>query len=273
MKIKEFIELLKAEFMFVYGDVFRRKSLLLLIIIYPYMFTFFVLLLGSAMGSTRVFISKVGVDPVEFFIVASYVIIAVLSVTDDILWRPIYDENMGTLPYIISSPVSRIALYVSMPLPRLTITLVTGAATVLPVLTYYRGAEGALVALIVIGMAAAGGLLFSTLAMLIMGTIYSMSGESWRVLNVIRPLLMILLGAFYPRYLMPLGARVLSWVLPPSHPVAAIQLILVNGLSAEVQTALTLLGIGTALAVLYAPLGRSAVLAWERRKLRSGVGA
>ncbi len=270
VRVKEFIELLKAEYMFVYGDVFRRKAVLMLIIAYPYMFTFFTLLMGSSLGSTKVFMARVGVDPVEFFIVASFMIIAVLSVTDDILWRPIFDTDMGTLPYILSAPISRIALYVAMPLPRLTITLFAGAATVIPVLTYYRGLNGLFMSLLVIGLAAVGGLFFATMAMFLMGVIYRGSGESWRIINVLRPILMILLGAFYPRYLMPLGARVLSWLLPPSHPVTAIQLLLVHGGSAAGEV-LMLVGIGAALAVAYAPLGKASVASWERKKLREGV--
>ncbi len=268
--LREFTALLKAEFVFVYGDVFRRKSLLFLIVAYPYMFAFFTVLMGNALGSTKVFMERVGVNPTVFFIVASFTIVAVLSVTDDILWRPVYDENMGTLPYILASPVPRLRLYVAMPIPRLTITLFAGAATVVPVLTYYRGFAGLTLSLAVIGLAAAGGLMFSTMAMFLMGLIYCRSGESWRVINVLRPVLMILLGAFYPRYLMPLGARILSWLVPPSHPIAGLQMLLAYG-SSKVITALTLLGVGTALAVAYAPLGRRAVLAWERRKFVEGV--
>jgi len=268
--LRDFAALLKAEFVFVYGDVFRRKSLLFLIVAYPYLFAFFTVLMGNALGSTKVFMERVGVNPTVFFIVASFTIVAVLSVTDDILWRPVYDEDMGTLPYILASPVSRLKLYVAMPIPRLTITLFAGAATVIPVLTYYRGISGFLLSLAVIGLAAVGGLMFSTMAMFLMGIIYCRSGESWRVINVLRPILMILLGAFYPRYLMPLGARVLSWLVPPSHPITGLQLLLAYG-SSKVATALTLLGIGAALAIAYAPLGRRAVLAWERRKFVEGV--
>lgn len=265
-----FLELVKAEYMFVYGDVFRRKSLLAVFVLYPYVLTLFVLLIGSALGSPQVFAQRVGVNPAEFFIVASFIMMSVMGVSDDILWRPIYDSQLGTLPYIIASPVSRIALYVSIPIPRLTLVLILGATSVFPVLTYFEGLDGIIASFAILGVAALGGLMFATFSTFIAGLIHSGSGESWRAINVVRPLIMIFIGAFYPRFMMPLTAQAITWFIPSSHAVEVIDRILIFGPMHDLGYVMVLLGIGTALALLYAPLASKAIALWEGRKLRSG---
>ena len=261
--------LIRAEFTFVYADIFRRKSLLFMLVAYPYMITAFILLFGASIGTAQEFIRKVGVDPVPFLIVSSFMIMSIIGVVDDILWRPIYDEHMGTMPYVISAPTSRVAHYMAIPLPRLTLVVLIGSTSVIPVLTYYYSYAGLRESLIIMGLGALGAVLFTTLAMVIVGLLFAVAEESWRVLNVIRPLLLVLLGAFYPRFLMPLYIRAVSWALPPSHVVEAIQRLLMGYGGLEVM--LTLIGIATALFVLYAPLGSRAITLWEGRKVLKGV--
>ncbi len=264
------LTMLKAEFTFVYADVFRRKTILMMFIVYPYIITAFIMLIGTSLGSPQVFTEKVGVDPVPFFIVSSFILISVLGVVDDILWRPIFDEWMGTLPYVISSPTSRVLHYFAIPIPRLTLVLISGSATVFPVLAYYYGLMGLTKATSVLLLALLSSVLLTTLAMLIAGLVFTLAGESWRVLNIIRPLLLILLGAFYPRYMMPLVAQAMSWLIPSSHTVELMQRLLI-GAGVSSSYALMLLGIGIGLAIAYTPLGDRSVRRWERKKLLEGV--
>jgi len=264
------LTMLRAEFTFVYADIFRRKSLLAMLMIYPYILTLFILLIGTSMGSPAVFTEKVGIDPVPFFIVSSFVLISVLGVVDDVLWRPIFDEWMGTLSYVISSPTSRVIHYLAIPIPRLSLVILSCSASVFPVLIYYYGITGLFKAFGVLGLTILSSLLLTTLAMVIAGLVFTLAGESWRILNIVRPLLLILLGAFYPRYMMPLTAQVMSWLVPSSHTVELLQRLLI-GLSTETTYVLMLLGAAVALAIVYTPLGNKAIRHWEKKKLTEGV--
>ena len=265
-----FKELLKAELKFVYADVLRRKSVLLMFIMYPYILTAFVLLIGTSVGSPHVFIERVGVDPAVFFITSGFLLMTILGVSDDIFWKPIYDEMMGTQPYIISSPVSRIAYYAAIPIPRLILVIISGLSSITIVLTYYYGLNGLLESLAVLILAGLSAILFITPSMILTGIIFSYGGENWRVINVIRPLLLILIGAYYPRYLMPLATAVVSYLIPSSHIVEAIHR-LITGFDATIVNILSLIGVGTALAILYTPFGLRSMVMWEVKKVKEGV--
>ncbi|MCD6488730.1 MAG: ABC transporter permease [Desulfurococcales archaeon] len=265
-----FKDIVLAELKFVYADVFRRKSVLIMFMMYPYVLTIFVLLIGYSMGSTQVFAERVGVDPAIFFITAGFILMAILGVGDDLLWRPMFDEWVGTLPYVIASPVSRLQHYIAVPIPRLLLVLVSGATSVIPVLTYFYGIQGLIEGLAILALTALGAILFVTLIMFIIGIVYGVGGENWRIINVLRPVIMILLGAYYPRFLMPLAGKIVSSLIPSSHVIEAIQRIL-TGYDPSLLNIFSLLGIATALFILYAIPGGKSVLFWEKRKIMEGV--
>ena len=258
-----------AETKFVYGDVFRRKSVLLTMIAYPYILALFVILLGYAMGSRQVFIEKTGAPPEIFFVTAGFLLISILGVSDDLLWRPNFELWLGTLQYVLISPLPRIYRYIAIPIPRLLIVVLVGATSIIPISIYYYGLGGLIEGAAIILMALLSGIFFTTPIMVIMGIIYGAGGESWRIINIVRPLLLILLGAYYPRYLMPLMGRIVSYLIPSSHIVEVIQLMMIDKLN--VLYALSLIGIATALFVLYAPIGIKSINYWETKKLKEGI--
>jgi len=265
----DFKQLVSVEMRFVYADVFRRKSLLLMLVLWPYMMTGFVLIVGSAVGNPQAFASRVGVDPAPFFIVSSFILMSTFVVLDDIMWKPIFDEEVGTMPYIVSSPVNRLMYYIAIPLPRLTLSVVIGLTSVVPVLTLYWGFEGFITSALVLLLGIFSALTFSPLATSVAMATYTYSGESWRLMNVLRPLLMVLVGVYYPRWVMPIAMYVVTVLIPPSNSVELIQRLLAG--IATVERSLMLLGVATALAVAYLPLTKLSVLRWERSKLKEGV--
>ncbi len=265
-----FRDIIAAEFRFTYADVFRRKITLVTFIAYPYILTILVLLIGYSLGSPTVFRERVGIDPMVFFILAGFTIMAIIGVGDDLLWRPLFDEWMGTLPYVMASPVPRIQHYIAIPLPRLILVLISGSTSIVPVLTYYYGLQGLVEGLLVMLLTGIAALFFTTIAILIMGIVYSLGGENWRIINIIRPLFLILVGAYYPRYLMPLTGQVISWLIPSSHVVEVIHRM-ISGLYSSPVDLLVLLGIATALFILYAPPGVKSIMYWEKTKMREGV--
>uniref|UniRef100_A0A7C5UTH2 ABC transporter permease n=1 Tax=Ignisphaera aggregans TaxID=334771 RepID=A0A7C5UTH2_9CREN len=258
--------LLKAEFKLVYGELFRRKSAFIAMIIYPYLFAGFTLFFGYTIGSPNLFIERVGIDPVIFMITASYIVMSITTVIDDVLWRPLSDTYIGTIPYILASPVNRLKLFIAIPIPRLLAMVSMGFTSITPIYALYYGFRGAVTALLIMALVALGALSMVSIAIIIAGLVHTIS-ESWRILNIVRPLIMVLLGAYYPRIFMPFAAYAISFLIPSSHIVEVIHRLFIGSLDGIYIS----LAIAITLALLYMPGGRKSLLYWERRKVAEGV--
>lgn len=265
------LSIIKSEMLLVYGELLRRKQVLFTYVAYPYIMTFFIVFVGSSVGSLENFEARVGSNPFLFFIAASFNFMVVLGIVDDVLWSPIYDDNIGTLPYILSSTTPWFLRLLIIPIPRLILTVILGFTSLVPLFTYLEGLKGLLTSLLLMGLASLAGLLLSTFAILLTCSISMLVGESWRLLNIVRPLMMILLGVFYPRVLMPVIIRAVSYLIPSSHVVDLMFYTLVGRGTPEIMTILTLLGTGTALAAMYGPLSYSSAKSLELKKLKEGI--
>ena len=258
--------LLKAEFKLVYGEMLRRKSAIAALIIYPYLFAGFTLFFGYTIGSPQLFLERVGIEPAIFMVTASNIVMSVIAVVDDVLWRPLHDTFIGTLPYIVASPVSKLKLFVAIPVPRLSLLILTGFTSIVPVYILYHGLEGAVLAVIVIFLMILASLAMTTIGITIAGLVHTVS-ESWRILNIVRPLLMVLLGAYYPRVFMPLAAYALSFLIPSSHIVEAIHRVLLG----TADNIYILLAVAITLAFLYTPISKGSLWYWEKKRVSEGV--
>lgn len=265
------LTLIKSEMLLVYGELIRRKQALFTYVAYPYIMTFFIIFIGSSVGSIENFEARVGSNPFLFFMAASFNFLVILGIVDDVLWSPIYEDHLGTLPYVLSSTTPWFLKLLIIPIPRLVLTIILGFTSLVPLFTYFEGFRGFLTSILLMGLAGLAGLLLSTFAILIACSISMLMGESWRLLNIVRPLMMILLGIYYPRILMPFTIRVISYLLPSSHVVDLMLYVLVSRESPEAMTILTLLGAGTALALAYGPLSYNTTKSFEMKKLREGI--
>jgi len=261
-----FIDILRAEFKLEYNDVFRRKSVLVMLVLYPYIFTLFTLFIGYAGGSPEYFTMRVKVEPVVYLITASYMLMSIFASIDVLLWRPLYDERNGTLIYIIASPVSRLKYYMALPFPRFTELLLLGSTSILPVYTYYYGLDGLLLGILVMLLISIGCVVMIPFAIVIVGLSHRI-GESWRVLNIVRPLIMVVMGIYYPRVYMPLAGYIIGGLIPSSHIVEVVQGLLMGFHSNYFM----LLVLAFTLFTIYLPLGSWSIGLWEKKKVREGV--
>mgnify|MGYP001626378597 FL=1 len=267
--MRELLEIIRAEYMFVYGDIIRRKSAFISLLAYPYMLTVFILGIGYGLGGLNTFTEKTGADPLLFYISGSYMMLSIMAVSDDLLWRPDFDHWMGTLPYVLLSPVKRVYRYVAIPLPRLTLVVLLGSTSIVPVFILLHGVSGLVESLAIIAMTIAASLSFIPVSLLIMGLLYRSTGENWRVLNIVRPLIMILLGVYYPRYMMPWVARLITYLIPSSSIIEAVQRLLT---SLELDSySWMLIGLATALTLIYLPIGVRSIVKWEGKLRAAGV--
>lgn len=266
MILLHYIHLLRAEFKLVYGEMLRRKASLLTLIMYPYLFTGFVLFVGYSVGQPSYFEQRVGVNPLLFMMTSSYILMALLAVVDDILWRPLSDNWIGTLQYIIASPVNKTTLFLAIPIPRLVALLVLGLTSLVPVFTYYLGIEGLVYSASIILLTGVGALAMSTMALVIAGIIHSYA-SSWRTLNIVRPILLVLIGAYYPRAFMPMIARAVSYLVPASYTVEYIQLLLTRVMGPGSSILLLAMAMVSTVYLIY---GKRVVKMWETRLSKHG---
>jgi len=264
-----FREVLWAEWMAFYRDLMRRKSLVVSMLIYPYLLTVLFLVMGLAIGGISSFAARFHVSPIVFFVTMSHLMLTILIGTDTITQRPASDMWAGTLPYIIISPLPRLWKYFAVALPPIAPFALQGLVCLLPVYAYYYGYEGVLVALAIIAATLTASLLIIPVAMIVAGISYTVSEEGWRIVNIVRPLLLILLGVYYPRYLLPLVFRLATMIIPSSNMVELVQLILVNSLTTS--TASMLIGLSIAVFVILLPLGSKMISSWEERIRVRGV--
>lgn len=261
-----FLDLVKAEYKLVYGDLFRRRAALITFILYPYIFTAFTLFIGYAAGSPRTFVEKVGVNPFIYMITASYILMSLFASIDDILWRPILDLYLGTLPYVIVAPVDKLKYYIAVPIPRLTAVILSGFTSIILSYIVYYGFEGLITGLIIMSTLILGCLTMVSFSIALTMSIHRVS-ESWRILNIVRPLMMMLIGIYYPRIFMPLAGYIISSFIPSSYIVEVVQRILM-GMGGNLYILIVL---AIALSFAYMPLGKISIREWERSKVREGV--
>jgi ABC-2 type transport system permease protein len=250
------------------AENFRRKSAAFSMIVWPYMMTLFVLFLGSFIGDFSVFQRNVGVHPAVFFITGSFLLLISLIFFDDAASRFYYDEMTGTLPYIIASPTSRFVLALSLSIPRFIMNILIGFSSLIPIYVFFMGLAGFYEAFTVISLSIFGSLTFSTMA-LVFASLVLISEGGWRVMSVMRPLLLLLSGVMYPRFLLPILAKVISGFIPLSHTIEAIQLYM--SLGGFTDHTLILMGLASALAVAYAPISRLGLRMWENKLVKKGV--
>ncbi|HDD25773.1 MAG TPA: hypothetical protein ENF75_01630, partial [Acidilobales archaeon] len=251
MRFSEFIELVKVEYMMVAAEILRRKAALFTIVAWPYVLMLFVVIIGSIMGGFTYFQQNVGVNPLLFFITGSYLLMTSLAFFDEIASRFLYDEFIGTLPYVIISPTSKVVLALTMGIPRLIINVLMGLTSLIPIYVYLRGPQGVLDAFVVILLSIFSALTFATLAA-IFASIVLISGGKWRAMNILRPLMLLLSGVMYPRYLLPLITKLITGFVPLAHSVEVIQLFIRYNVFSEYM--FMLMGIVVALAIIYLPI-------------------
>lgn len=99
------------------------------------------------------------------------------------------------------SPVPKVILVLTMGIPRLLLNIILGFSSLMPIYFVLKGVQGITDSLIVIVLSFFSALTFSTLAV-IFASLVLLSGGGWRVMNILRPLILVLSGVMYPRFLL-----------------------------------------------------------------------
>ena len=248
-----YIDIVIAEFKCFFTEFIRRKSLIIALILYPYILTALILFIGTIFGSPRYFREKIPADPLLFFLSSSLTLLVSLVMLDDIGARFIWEEQLGTLSYLMLMPASMTKFILASPIPRLVLTLGWVMLTLAPTAIYVKGVETGIAIIIVSSIAALGALSLMGFALIIGGLLILSKGE-WAIYWIIRPLILFLSGVLYPVALMPLWLKVLSMTMPISYAVEASRMLIAYD-NPEIKLILLNIGLILVLSILYTPIG------------------
>ncbi|RLG87261.1 MAG: hypothetical protein DRO15_05140 [Thermoprotei archaeon] len=263
-----FIDLVVAEFKNFFIEFLRRKSLIIALVMYPYLLTALIMFIGTMFGSLEYFKQKIPADPLLFFLASSLTLLISLVIIDDIGARFIWEERMGTLPYLMLIPTSTAKLILASPIPRLALTSCWVIAVLAPTAIVIKGVGAGLAVVLTCLIATLGALCFVGLALIIGGLLILSRGE-WSIYWVIRPLILFISGIFYPTALMPIWLRILSMTLPLSYAIEASRMLIAFE-NPEMRLILINVTLMTALAILYTPLGLKTYAYLEVRTKKLG---
>ncbi|MCS7103148.1 MAG: ABC transporter permease, partial [Candidatus Korarchaeum sp.] len=205
---------------------------------------------------------------IMFFVTSTLIASASLSVMWDVGGSVLLHRWVGTLPYVMIAPHRVSKTLVMSYIPRYVFWNFLQLAEFLPLILWRRGLStvvdvGIIVLAMLVGMLPLLGFsaIFASLLLVIK--------EESNFLNWLNPIILILSGAFYPTYLFPLWARLLSQLLPTTYTFELARLSAIISTSV-VREAVTIIGILLGMTVFYNTLSYLAVGGAERRALRSG---
>ena len=241
-------------------------------LIWPYLILGLILGMGALFGSAESFRENVGaaVNPLTYFVAST--LAAMVSL--DVLWgvggSVLHHRWIGTLPYILLTPHRTSVTLVLTYVPRYLLTAGIQLAEFAPLILMTEGVGSGALKLGVMALAVTVGMLpilgFSALFASFLLSIK----EETNVLSWVNPLILLFSGAFYPAYLLPKWARLISVALPSTYTIELARLSALMG-SPELRKVTALIGILVAMSAVYNLVSGLVIQAGERRAMREGA--
>lgn len=249
----------------------NSRANMIAFLLWPYLMLVLVLGAGMLFGSAQSFRAKLGsdVDPIAFFVSSTLIASVSISVMWDVGGSVLLHRWSGTLPYVLVAPHRTSVVLVMSYIPRYFFWSFVQLAEFIPILLWRKGFLGGLADSLILSIAIVVGMLpllgFSAIFASFLLTVK----EEANVLSWLNPLILILSGAFYPTYLFPRWAWLLSRLLPTTHTFELARLTAL--ISAPlVREALTLIGLLLGMAMAYNTISYALMGKAERKALGSG---
>jgi len=250
----------------------NNRGAFISMLLWPYLMLALILGMGTLLGSPEAFKENVGlaVNPIIFFVASTIVAMASLDVMWGVGENVLFHRWIGTLPYILLSPNKTSTTLVFTYIPRYLlfafIQIVEFVPLILIVEGFYRGffEIGIFVLAVTVGMLPLLG--FSALFASFLLTIK----EESNVLGWLNPIILLFSGAFYPAYLLPHWARLISQILPSTYTIELARTAALIG-APKLAVITFLIGILVGLAIFYNTLAYMFVDIGERKAMKEGA--
>jgi len=207
----------------------RYPTWILTFIALPYMVTGLFSGVGYVIGGANAvqnFMENTGTSNFFLFSLVGSSLFMISTIIMEDVGNSIRSEQLrGTFELHYLTPTSTALIWTAHILPHSTISLITIAGTLIPVLALTEGLNPLSIAETFFILAVALVPLFGI--SLIIAALTVRFKEPWAVVQVIRALVSVASGFFYPIYILPEWLQMLSLALPTAHAVELIRAILV----------------------------------------------
>ncbi len=249
----------------------NNRANLIAFLLWPYLMLILILGAGFLFGSTQSFRSNVGedVDPIVFFVSSTLIASASLSVMWDVGGAVLFHRWAGTLPYVLLAPYRTSVILVMAYIPRYILWSFIQLAEFLPPLILRKGIYALIIDLPILSVSLIVGMLPLLGFSAIFASILLVTKEESNILSWLNPIILILSGAFYPSYLFPLWARIISQALPTTHTFELARLTALIS-APGVREVILIIGILLGMSFLYNALSYTMIGKAEEKALGSG---
>jgi ABC-2 type transport system permease protein len=181
--------------------------------------------LGMIYGSTEAYATRLGIsNPALYLLSSSVVAMSSLFIVDAVAGFTLFNRWIGTLPYIILSPIKTPILLIVAGLPDSIISPIITIAAVVPAAIYFEGAIGAFKTVLVLLIILLGMLPMLGFSSLIASLLLVVKEES-NILSSLSPFILLVSGIFYPIEILPRLLQIISGAVPTTYIVDASKLI------------------------------------------------
>ncbi len=248
----------------------NNRALAFMMVLWPYMMAFFLLGLGTILGSIEEYSSRMGVaNPIFYILASSSIMVSSINIVDTVAGDLLRHRWIGTLPYIVSSPPRFIVYAIAGPIPSTMITGLISLTSILPAAVYFEGALGGLKILLVLGLVYLAMLPLIGIAVIV-GGFSLIVAEETNIASFLTPFILLVSGVFYPQYVLP---TVLQWIgraFPLVYVVEATRVLATYHIP-PLQPILTAVAFLAGLSILYNTLAFPGLLYVEEKLRRTGA--
>jgi ABC-2 type transport system permease protein len=247
----------------------NNRFLFMSMFIWPYIMVGMVYFLGSIYGRPEVFSQKLGVsNPAIYLLASSAVAMSSLFILDAVAGFALYNRWLGTLPYILLTPIKTPILFIVAGLPETLLSTIIIILAVMPGAIYFEGAVGGLKLLLILLIIMLGMIPMLGFSSLIASILLIVKEES-NILSSITPFVLLVSGIFYPVEVLPRLLQLISRAIPVTYVLEASKIIATYYIP-EVRLLFTAIYIIGAMALTYNLFAAVAIGRAERAVKRVG---
>jgi len=250
----------------------NNRSTFLSMLIWPYLTLGLILGMGYVFGSAESFKQNLGmeVNPLTYFIASTLAAMVSLDVMWGVGGSVLEHRWIGTLPYLLLSPNRTSVTLVLTYVPRYLLNAGIQLTEFLPLILITEGLSKGLFKVCIMSLAVTLGMLpMLGFSALFTSFLLSIKEES-NVLGWLTPLILLFSGAFYPAYLLPGWARLISKSLPSTYTIELARLSAMIG-SPELRKMTLLIGMLVAMSAIYNSISGLLIRAGEKKAMREGA--
>lgn len=263
-------DILRAGFFSTMMWLKNNRWLFFSMFVWPYLLLGGIILVGTAFGSLETFSKNVGVaNPVVYMIAASGVVMSSLVIVDTVANSVVYARWIGTLPYLLLTPISYPLLLLLLPLPDAFIGSMSGILAALPGAVAVEGLMGAARIGLILLFVYLGMLPLVGISIVIASATLILKTDE-NVASSLTPFMTLLSGVFYPVTILPPVLQAMAWAMPVTYVVQAAKFV-ASFTSPQVAPLLIAAGSLTVLALGYNGVAATIIRGVERAVKMSGA--